>query len=71
MIETETKPANGRCPDCLQSQHVSGSSTRCSNGECELVAPTSIFKQTLTANSRDFSLRSGQNRAWTLGGAVD
>lgn len=62
---------NGRCPDCLRSQEVGkGSSHRCVNDDCGLVAPTSIFKS-LGGHERRPELQSGQNRAWTLGGAVD
>lgn len=61
---------NGTCPDCLAQQAVSGSSTRCRNPECELVAPTNIFKQAHQGRSSN-ALQSGTSRAWTIGGAVD
>lgn len=62
---------NGKCPDCMAPQHVSGSSHTCRNDECRLVAPSSVFTQ-LQSRDRVGSLaQSGQSRAWTIGGQVD
>ncbi len=72
MNGTGTETLNGRCPDCLLSQDVgSGNSATCRNDECELVAPTSIFKATFEAANTGGNLQSQQNRAWTIGGSVD
>lgn len=62
---------NGKCPDCLRTQHVSGSSTRCRNADCGLVAPTSVFRQLQSGVTNASLTQSGQSRAWTLGGQVD
>jgi hypothetical protein len=65
--KTSRPAANGKCPGCLASVAVRGSSAKC--GGCGLVAPRSAF----LANGQSSNAVDGvsTSRAWTMGGAVD
>lgn len=54
----------GACPDCHTQQEVGGSVTTCSNGDCELVAPTPAFTNNAQSSNQ-------APAAWTFSGSID